>query len=273
MIPAQTDGLQHGHVLDHPEGRRSRGSLLLVHGSAPFNLDGRTPVNDDSPYARTSFYLDLSKGLRAAGWSTLRYNKPGVHEDRVDGAEYATSDFGVLGKQLKALWGILPAERPRVVFAWSEGSLHVRALPMNEVDGVVLLGGIATAIGDVIRAQGGPSPDRLREELAGKDRHEMLGIDRPVGRLLDELAFGENWMVFSGAEAPPLLILHGDQDREVPFAQVKVWEDHLPRHRVTIVTGKGCDHRFMPQGEYDPMRVVREIATWLDGLFPMANPR
>jgi len=273
MTINQRDYLQYGYVLEHPDGRNSRGSILFVHGSAPFNLDGRIPIDIDSPYERTAFYRDLSKGLRAAGWSTLRYNKPGVHDDWVDGSEYATSDFDVLGKQLKALWRILPAESPKIVFAWSEGSLHVRALPMSEVEAVMLLGGIATTIGDIIRAQGGPFPSQLKEELDGKDRLEMMGIDRPVGRLVDELAFEDNWKVFSEIQSPPLLILHGDQDREVPVTQVKIWEDRLPSHRVTVVVGKGYDHRFMPPGEYDPMLVVQEITTWLDGLFPIASNR
>jgi pimeloyl-ACP methyl ester carboxylesterase len=242
-----------------------------VHGSAPFNLDGRIPIDSDSPYARTAFYRDLSKKLRTAGWSTLRYNKPGVHEERVEYSEYATSDFAILRKQLVALWTILPVEYPRIVFAWSEGSLHVRALRMDEVDAVVLLGGIATNIGDVISAQGGPAREQLQRELAGKDRREMLGIDRPVGRMIDELAFEDNWIVFSQAQSPPLLILHGDQDREVPVNQVKVWEDHLPQQRVKIVIGRGLDHRFMPHNEYDPMWVAGEITTWLDGLFPITN--
>src|SRR4030042_2736464 len=104
MMSIQRDYLQYGYILEHPNGRHSRGSILLVHGSAPFNLDGRIPIESDSPYARTVFYRDLSKGLHTAGWSTLRYNKPGVHDDRVDGREYATSDFEVLGKQLVSLW-------------------------------------------------------------------------------------------------------------------------------------------------------------------------
>jgi hypothetical protein len=269
----QSDYLNYGYVLEHPAGIPSRGCILFVHGSAPFNLDGRIPIDGDSPYARTSFYRDVSKALREAGWSTLRYNKPGVHDDRIDGSVYATSDYDVLGTQLKTLWSILPADYPRIVFAWSEGSLHVRALPMNEIGAVVMLGGIATTIGDVIQVQGGPTPAQLREDLAGKDRCEMLGIDRPVGRLVDELVFEDNWKVFSDDQSPPLLVLHGDQDREVPVAQARVWENRLPSHRVTVVVGRGYDHRFMPLGEYRPMLVAQEVTAWLDGLFPRLGER
>jgi pimeloyl-ACP methyl ester carboxylesterase len=227
----------------------------------------------DSPYAKTTYYRDLSNGLRAAGWSTLRYNKVGVHDNEIDNGEYAATDFAVLAGQLQNLWRLLPAERPRIVFAWSEGTLHVRALPIGEIDAVVLLGGVATNIGDIIQAQGGPPSDELRRDLAGKDRREMLGIDRPVGRLVDELAFEDNWKVFLNVQSLPLLILHGSQDQEVPVAQVKIWENRLPRNRITIVVGRGYDHRFMPQGEYVPMLVVQKVTTWLDELFPIANNR
>ncbi len=144
----------------------------------------------------------------------------------------------------------------------------MRALPLDEVDAVVLLGGIATTISDIIQAQGGPSLDQLQQELAGKDRRQMLGVDRPVGRVVDELAFEDNWKIFLDAQSLQLLILHGDLDREVPVSQVKIWEDHLPRNRVTIIVGRGYDHRYMPIGKYDPILVVREIAAWLDRLFP-----
>jgi pimeloyl-ACP methyl ester carboxylesterase len=271
MMAVLRDPLHYGYILEHPKCPPSRGSILLVHGSAPFNLDGRIPIESDSPYARTAFYRDMSIGLHAAGWSTLRYNKPGVHDDRVDFSEYAASDFNVLGKQLVGLWAILPTESPRIVFAWSEGSLHIRALPVDEVDAVVLLGGIATTIGDIIRAQGGPSLDQLQQELAGKDRRQMLGIDRPVGRLVDELAFEDNWKIFFESPSLPLLILHGDLDREVPVSQVKIWEDHLPRNRVTVMVGRGYDHQYMPQGEYNPIFVIQEITVWLDRLFPIVS--
>ena len=101
----------------------------------------------------------------------------------------------------------------------------------------------------------------------------MLGIDRPAGRLVDELAFENNWKVFSEDQSPPLLVLHGDQDREVPVAQARVWEERLPSHRVTVVVGRGYDHRFMPLGEYKPMLVAQEVMAWLDGLFPRLGER
>ena len=265
----QSDYLPTEFVLEQPTGTPSRGAVLLVHGSAPFNLDGRIPAPGvETRYAKTDFYKDLAASLRAAGWNVLRYSKPGVHKDSIDQAAYAKTDLALLSRQLRNLWRFLPAEGPRVVFAWSEGTLHVHALPMSEVSGVILLGGIATNIGDVVRAQGGPPAEVLKAELVGKDRHEMLGLDRPVGRFLDELALEENWRLFLPLERLPFLVLHGSADAEVPSGQAAVWKPNLKKHPITVIEGPGLDHRFMPQTGYDVVPVAREITRWLDATFP-----
>ena len=96
----------------------------------------------------------------------------------------------------------------------------------------------------------------------------MLGVDRPVGRLLDELAFEENWMTSQGSGQLPILVLHGSGDLEVPASQAAVWKERLPRHPISVVTGKDLDHRFMRPGEYNIATLMGEIVPWLDGLFP-----
>jgi len=268
----QNEYLPSEFVLEEPTATPSRGSILLVHGSAPFNLDGRIPAPGiESPYAKTDFYKDLAASLRAAGWSVLRYSKPGVRKARVDGTEYARTDLALLFWQLRNLWRFLPKDRPRIVFAWSEGTLHVRALPMAEINGVILLGGISTNLGDVVRAQGGPPAEVLKAELTGKDRREMVGLDRPVGRVLDELALDDNWRSFLPLERLPLLVLHGADDAEVPKAQAALWKQNLKRHPITLVEGPGFGHRFMPQTGYDTAPVVREVTRWLDATFPQLS--
>jgi pimeloyl-ACP methyl ester carboxylesterase len=265
----QDEYLPSEFVLETPSVPLSRGTVLLVHGSAPFDLDGRIPVADlGSSYAKTAFYRDLAADLRAAGWSVLRYSKPGVHENGVDSVEYAKTDLALLSRQLRNLWRFLPTDRPRVVFAWSEGSLHVHALPREEMDAVILLGGISTNIGDVVRAQGGPTAEELKKELANRSRRDMLGLDRPVGRMLDELDLADNWKSFEASERLPILILHGADDREVPVSQAAVWKETLPLGRINVVQGEGLDHRFMASGVYDTSSLTKEVTGWLDGVFP-----
>ena len=251
--------------MEHPRGT-ARGTILLIHGSAPFNVDGRIPLPGlKSPYAKSDFYKDLSAALRAAGWSVLRYAKPGVHQDRLDREAYALTDYALLARQLRNLWRFLPRDLPRLVFAWSEGSLHVGALPLEQLDGVVLLGGISTNIGAVVQAQGGPPPAALKKMLAAKKRTEMLGLDRPVGRMLDELAQSDNYTIFAPHPKLPLLVLHGVADREVLVQQARRWKPLLPKHAITVVEGKGRDHRFMVPGKYDVVELAKQISGWAQG--------
>ena len=256
-------------VRDDPVDRPLRGTILLIHGSAPFNIDGRIPMDGlDFPYARETFYLDLAKAFTRRGWATIRYAKPGVEEGRVDPEAYAETDLATLEEQLRALWRIMPAEYPRIVMAWSEGTLHVRALPLGELDGVILLGAISTNIGDVVAWQGGPPKEELARIVAGKDRREMLGVDRPAGRLADELALPDNWWTFLPRPDLPILVLHGKEDKEVPPSQAAHWKEKLEHHALTVVVGDGLDHRFMPAGRYRPESPAKEVLSWLDRTFP-----
>ena len=251
------------YVFENPISS-SRGSILLIHGSAPFNIDGRIPLDGvDSPYAREPFYRDLACRFVAAGWGVLRYNKPGVATDQINPAAYSSTDLRTLTGQLVDLWHLLPADIPRVVFAWSEGTLHVRALPLDEIDALILLGAIATNISDVIEEQGGPLRLDLALELSSLDRTHMLGLDRPVGRLVDELALEPNWAAFVAHPNLPILVLHGAADREVPCSQATVWQNKLRDHDISVVVRQGFDHRYMPSGEYDLDPLTETVVSWL----------
>ena len=56
-------------------------------------------------------------------------------------------------QQLKDVWSKLPKNQPKIIFAWSEGTLHASQLPLEQAKAVVLLGAISTNIRDVILAQ------------------------------------------------------------------------------------------------------------------------
>jgi len=46
---------------EHPVGSESRGSILLVHGTAPMNIDGNIPMcGYDYPLGSMSIYKKLS---------------------------------------------------------------------------------------------------------------------------------------------------------------------------------------------------------------------
>jgi hypothetical protein len=242
----------------------SFGTILLIHGSAPFNVDGVIPgASRDLRYVSEPFFRDLSIRLRAKGWAVARYSKPGVSDTRINFNDYRRTSYRCLCQQLQQIWTNLPNGK-RIVFAWSEGTLHVRALPLSQMSGVILLGGIATNIGDVIAAQGGPDSSQMKQMLMSRDPLDMLGMDRPVGRLLEELELEDNWKVFLPYPNLPLLILHGGKDEEVNVQQARTWREQLPNHKLTVRIGDTLDHRYMPTGQYKPDLPSDEIITWLN---------
>jgi len=245
----------------------SLGTILLIHGSAPFNLDGVIPgASRDMRYASEPFFRDLSIRLRAKGWGVARYSKPGVSDTRVNFNEYRRTSYKRLSRQLQQIWTNLPSGR-RIVFAWSEGTLYPRALPLSQMSGVILLGGIATNIGDVIAAQVGPGSSQMKQMLMSRDPLDMLGTDRPVGRLLEELALEDNWKAFLPYPNLPMLILHGGKDEEVNVQQARAWREHLHNHKLTVRIGDTLDHRYMPRNQYRPDLPSDAIITWLNEIF------
>jgi hypothetical protein len=74
-------------------GINSVGSILLIHGSAPFNEDGNVPDSRAGRYQKTDFYLKLARSLETNGWNVVRYSKPGVSMEAVDFNEYSKTDI------------------------------------------------------------------------------------------------------------------------------------------------------------------------------------
>lgn len=257
------------HVLEYPRAGRAaaRGTVLLVHDSAAFNADGGVPsAGLKSPAAQGRFYAELSAQLRAAGFGVLRYHKPGVSWRAVQRAQYAQTDVALLERQLRNLWRFLPTKRPRMLLALGEGSLHLRGL-LPEADAVILIGGIATTLADVIAATGGPTSAALKRQLDGKPRTAMLGHDRPVGRLLDELALPPNWQAFARQPKLPLLVLHGSADKQVPVSQAKRWRKKLSgaKHLAVKIIAGG-DHRAMVGQTRRVEQLAATITRWLIAL-------
>lgn len=256
-----------GCLTTSQEKKKTVGSILLIQGSAPFDCDGNVPDKRAGRYQKTNFYLNLASSLEAMGWKVFRYSKPGVTQAGIDFNEYKKTDLSVLGKQLNNIWGTMPKDQPRIVFAWSEGSLHVHLLPMREIDGVVLLGGISTNIRDVVLSQAKNAQDRKNTEnelsqVPTMAREEMLGLDRPAGRLIDEFNMKDNWIYFSDFPLTRMLVLHGDADQEVSVAQAYEWKKHLPKNNIEIEIGSGLNHSFGAGDVHGAAKIVELISSW-----------
>lgn len=86
---------------EHPVGSESKGSILLVHGTAPMNIDGNIPIcGSDYPLGSMYIYKKLSRVLVDGGWSTLRYTRDGVYDDSVLGAYQAMVAAGKDGEDI-----------------------------------------------------------------------------------------------------------------------------------------------------------------------------
>jgi alpha-beta hydrolase superfamily lysophospholipase len=243
------------------------GSILLIHGSAPFDKDGNVPDTRAGRYQHTNIYKDLASALEARGWQVYRYAKPGVTPQGVDYEQYKKTDLASISTQLNAVWNSIPKDRPRLVFAWSEGSLHVRLLPLQEIDGVIFLGGISTNIRDIALAQAQNEAEREEEErqlhqVLSMNRDEMLGIDRPAGRLVDELQMKDNWTYFVGYPTLPILVMHGTADTEVPVSQASVWKKNLPEGKIEVEIRGGLNHMFAVGHQHGAEQIADAICGW-----------
>lgn len=242
-------------------------TVLLIHGSAPFNEDGNVPDPRAGKYQKTDFFRDLANLLETRGWMVVRYSKPGVSKDKINFEEYKNTDLFSIKAQLLKLWTLLPKNKPRLVFAWSEGSLHIHLLPVHEIDGVVILGGVSTNIKSVILSQAKDKTEKsqIEEELNKLSlvpRDTMIGLDRPAGRLVDEFNLKDNWTYFSGFPELPILILHGEKDNEVPLNEAYVWAKQFPSNRIQTHIRPGGNHMYGLDNTNGAELITEEIFNW-----------
>lgn len=261
----------YNYLITHPQNGQSKGTILLIHGSGPFNIDGRIPIETGSIYSKISFYKHLAISLNQNGWSVVRYSRPGVRRNFIDFNRYKITDLDIIGQQLNCIWKKLPANSKKVIFAWSEGSLHASLLPLKQAYAVILLGGIATNIKNVIISQAKregalEEVQKLFNNLDDIPRDKMLGIDRPAGRLTDEFNMRDNWTYYKQFKRLPILILHGDNDLEVPVDEAYIWAKKLPAHKITTWIKQGRGHTLGVNGTINAEYIAENIINWLDSL-------
>ena len=100
-------------LYDKALGGEEKGTVLLIHGTAPMNIDGIIPCNP-SLYGGQPLYAFLARDLNELGWNTVRYTRTGVYEDKVDWVEYGVTDLANIVGQLDLIWDMLPQDKPRV---------------------------------------------------------------------------------------------------------------------------------------------------------------
>lgn len=262
---------------DHPETMKSKGSILLVHGTAAMNLEGNIPgiSFEEYPLGAISLYEKLSRILTSKGWSTLRYTRSGVYQAKINWDEYMKVDFKVIIEQLNRIFNIMPSDKPRIILCWSGGSLHLPHLPLNEADGVVIIGGLSTKRfhNVIMKAK---SLEEYKEYIRETEAIEKMsyeeimkinkpyGLDGPLIRFWQENKLNDNWTYFKKYVDLPILILHGSDDPEVSVSQAHLWKQLLPYHNITLVE-KSNGHHFLGNDRERGAQVVGlEVEKWLN---------
>jgi len=263
--------------------QNSKGTILLIQGTAAQNIDGQLPdekiqkivkEKDPTHYIIQSTYKNLSEKLNELGWDTVRYTRTGVYQDHVDYEEYKKTDLKNIMDQLSSIWKELPKDKPRIIFAWSGGSVHASLLPLEEASAVILLGAFSTKRVDVYRLRLKTPEETLKfenelkvllsQEKNQQKRNELEGPNYPFSRFFDENNLNENWTYYRKYPKLPMLILHGDRDEEVPLSQSKVWKEKLKKNDITLLIKPQANHAWGIAGNRPDMEdLAIEINKWL----------
>ncbi len=263
--------------------QNSKGTILLIHGTAAQNIDGQLPDEkiqiflkgkDPTHYIIQPTYKNLFEKLNELGWDTVRYTRTGVYQDHIDYEEYKKTDLKNIMDQLNSIWKELPKDKPRIIFAWSGGSVHASLLPLEEVSAVILLGALSTKRTDVYRLRF-KTPEEIQkfdselklllsQEKNQQKRNELEGPNYPFSRFFDENNLNESWTYYKKYPKLPLLVLHGDRDEEVSLSQAKVWKEKLAKNDITLLIKSQANHAWGKVGNQPDMDdLAIEINKWL----------
>jgi pimeloyl-ACP methyl ester carboxylesterase len=254
-------------TLTIPEGDAVtvRPAVLLLSGSGPQDREG---ARADVPAYRP--WRDVSNGLLAAGMAVLQLDDRGVGASTGRFAGATTRDFArdamAAVRWLRAVPGI-DGDRLAIV-GHSEGA--VEALLVAEADrrvaALVLLGAPARPGREIARWQ--------RQELVGSDLARWPASVRPgvlavADAVAESLAVRDPWLHQWFTLDPrdiarhvraPVLLLHGETDRQVPPRHADELADVLRRHEAPVVAVRRLprtNHLLLPDGDGDPQGYVR----------------
>jgi len=261
---------EYDFIITPSKSEQSKGTILLIHGSAPLNIDARIPVeNDKSIFSRLTLYKDLAEALNKLGWDVARYGKYGVFKDRIDYEILKEVDFKLSLEQLQHVWQRIPRDRPFIVFAASGGTVLAPHLSLDEADALIMLGAVSKTIKDVFidrfDEEEGKEEERKRIISAYKmKRDEMFNKEWSAGKAVDIFNLADNWTFFEKYKDLPMLVLHGEDDKAVKVYQSKIWKDKLPKHDVTLMTKPKGNHLYGIGKSFDMNELAVVMDRWLE---------
>jgi len=262
--------------------RRARGAVLLIGGSGPQDRDGTRP--DLPGYAPLR---DFADSMAARGLHVLRLDDRGVGGSTGPFLGATSLDFA-RDVQVALRWMRAQPQVSRVaVVGHSEGALVAMLAASHDsvLAGVVLLGAASRSGREVARWQRqwlvthDPSTwpiDQRRAVLAAADSNaERTALEDPWLRVWFAM---DPRLVARGVRAPVLLV-HGERDRQVPSEQVHELADALRdagAGDVSVRVFPSTNHLLLEDRDGEPTRyaqlrslrvrgdVVQEVTGWLD---------
>jgi uncharacterized protein len=286
-VPAPFGGLPGALML--PSGKGPFPAVVLVAGSGPQDRD--ETIGPNKPF------LDLARGLAAAGIASLRYDKRTV----IHGAQLAkTVDDEVTVDALSAIRVLAaqPEINSKQVFLLGHSLGAMMAPRIGQRDpqlaGLILLAAPARSLLDVVAQQA-----REQGRLVGEPAAKIAASDAAIAAEQKQLAqadpdhppqgsFGgapqSYWLSLrdyrqvevAGQLKMPLLILQGEGDFQVfPHDDFAQWQAAFKgRSHATFHLYPGLGHLFTPVGATGTVadyqapahvdaRVIADIAAWI----------
>ena len=107
------------------------------------------------------------------------------------------------------------------------------------------------------------------------EKNVVFGMYSGAALLLDVHYPAKSPINYVSADDPPVLLIHGDADRTVPFHQSEMMEAALKKVNVPVklIRIEGADHGPDFPGAKNPPDYKAEIVKWLDRYLRNAEPR
>lgn len=285
------DGILIDGIITSPDKpcNKSLPGIVLVHGSAPLDMDGSWPayfrgIPQTFNGNEVKNFKMIAEHLSRNGYTVIRANKRGVTKTITDVNYdiYKTSSYTNLLHDLNSKIEILKTESnidKFILLGWSEGTILSSKIAQmrSDVIGMILMGDVGSSFKELIR-HFYKTEKEFQEEISLIEKmpdYEMAGLDRPAIRIK------ELFRDISNAERIeklkiPILVLHGKIDVETPVSEAflvkkAIDKNNNPRSKVIIYETFG--HGFAPhlgdnneiktEGPFDES-VLTDIKIWLN---------
>ncbi len=266
--------------------------IILIHGSAPLDMDASWPAYLDSiPQTyngkEVRNYKLIAEFLSEIGFTVIRVNKRGVKQSLidVDFEIYKTTSYTNILKDVHSEIETLKREtniEKFILIGWSEGTILSTKIAeeRNDIVGMILMGVIGSSFKGLM-CHFFENEEKFQEVINSIENmpdDEMVGIDRPAIRVKELFQDIPNAERIAKLELP-ILVLHGDIDVETPFSEAYLVKEAIeksnnPKSKVIIY--KGFGHGFAPHlggkgeiktiGPFDKI-VINDIVNWLNKNF------